>query len=208
MACCANTFRRGPTYPAGTQTTSRRSPTPSTPDPARPSAGEPLRKPSPNTYTRFTKPVLRPPIESALRSSIRMVHNIVQVKHAFMLAGPDRLLDPIEHHRGRHRRRRPPAQNPPRVSIDDEGHVGESRPGRHVGQVSHPQPVGCRRGELSLHEISRTRGHRVGDRGALDLPRMAPASPSSAISRSTVQRATSMPSRLSANHTLRAPYTP
>ncbi len=35
------------------------------PDHAKPSDGEPLRKPSPNTYTRFTKPVLRPPIESA-----------------------------------------------------------------------------------------------------------------------------------------------
>jgi putative transposase len=42
----------------------------------------------------------------------------------------------------------------------------------------------------------------------LALPRVAPLRPSSAISRSTVQRATVMPSRLSANHTLRAPYTP
>ena len=42
----------------------------------------------------------------------------------------------------------------------------------------------------------------------LTLPRTAPDSPSSAISRSTVQRATAMPSRLSASHTLRAPYTP
>ena len=74
MVCCAKYFPRGPTYPAGTQTTSRRSPTPSTPDPARPSAGEPLRKPSPNTYTRFTKPVLRPPIESAQFRSRRFIH--------------------------------------------------------------------------------------------------------------------------------------
>jgi hypothetical protein len=39
----------------------------------------------------------------------------------------------------------------------------------------------------------------------LDLPRVAPVRPNSAISRSTVQRATVVPSRLSANHTLRAP---
>ena len=36
-------------------------------------------------------------------------------------------------------------------------------------QVSHPQPVGCRRGEPAPHQISRTRSCRVGDRGALDL---------------------------------------
>ena len=39
-------------------------------------------------------------------------------------------------------------------------------------------------------------------------PRLAPDRPSSAISRSTVQRATAIPSRLSANHTLRATVDP
>ena len=42
----------------------------------------------------------------------------------------------------------------------------------------------------------------------LTFPRTAPASPSAFMSRSTVQRATSMPSRFSWSHTFRAPYTP
>ena len=41
----------------------------------------------------------------------------------------------------------------------------------------------------------------------LTLPRTAPTSPAAFMSRSTVQRATSMPSRLSWSHTFRAPYT-
>ena len=42
----------------------------STPDPAKPSAGRHRPKPSTNTYDRSNKPVLRPPIESGLRSAI------------------------------------------------------------------------------------------------------------------------------------------
>ena len=45
------------------------------------------------------------------RSSICMVHNIFEIKQAFTLAGPDRLFDPIEHHRGRHCRCDWPAQS-------------------------------------------------------------------------------------------------
>jgi hypothetical protein len=65
----ANTFRKAPTYPAGTPTTSLRSPTPSTPDPAKPWDGAPPPKPSTTIYTRQIKPVLRPPIESSYLSS-------------------------------------------------------------------------------------------------------------------------------------------
>ena len=39
----------------------------------------------------------------------------------------------------------------------------------------------------------------------LTLPLIAPAKPATAINRSTVQRATAMPSRLSCNHTFLAP---
>src|SRR5271156_5450049 len=77
MACCANIFRRELICPVGTQTTSPRSPTPSTPDHAKPSTGAPLRKPSTNTYTRFTKPVLRPPTESAQYTSIAFAETLV-----------------------------------------------------------------------------------------------------------------------------------
>src|SRR5271169_4207723 len=71
IAYCANTFRRAPTYPAGTPTTSRRSLTPSTPDHARPSDGAPRPKRSTTTYTHFSKPVLQRPIESSQYTSVR-----------------------------------------------------------------------------------------------------------------------------------------
>jgi hypothetical protein len=69
-------FPKAPTCPAGMQTTSQPSLTPSTPDPAKPSAGEHPPKPSTNTYTRYNNPVLRPPVESALfwSSSVVAVH--------------------------------------------------------------------------------------------------------------------------------------
>jgi hypothetical protein len=41
----------------------------------------------------------------------------------------------------------------------------------------------------------------------LTLPRRAPSRPSARIKRSTVHRATGMPSRFSWSHTFRAPYT-
>ena len=53
-----------------------------------------------------------------------------------------------------------------RVGVDDEGHVGKPGPGRHIGQVGDPEPVGCRRAELTLHQIRRTGCRWVGDRGA------------------------------------------
>ena len=42
----------------------------------------------------------------------------------------------------------------------------------------------------------------------LTVPRRAPVSPSLRINRSTVHRATAVPSRFIANQTFRAPYTP
>jgi putative transposase len=61
------------------KTTSRPSLTPSTPGHAKPSAGALLRKPLPNTYTRFIKLVLRPPIESAQYTSIRYGERLAEI---------------------------------------------------------------------------------------------------------------------------------
>ena len=55
-----------------------------------------------------------------------MVYNISQIQYTFSLAGPDGLLDRVEDHRGGHRRRDPPAQDPAGVGVGDEGDVGES----------------------------------------------------------------------------------
>jgi len=59
MAFCANIFRKAQTCRAGTQTTPRRSLTPSTPDHARPADGGPLLRRSITTYARYHKLVLR-----------------------------------------------------------------------------------------------------------------------------------------------------
>ena len=37
-----------------------------------------------------------------VRGRCRVVDNIFQIHHTFLLTGPDRLLDRVEHHRGRH----------------------------------------------------------------------------------------------------------
>lgn len=82
----------------------------------------------------------------------------------------------------------------PGVGVDDEGDVGESRPGRHVGQIGHPQPVGRRWGELAADQVSGRTAAASAIVVRRALPRTAPTRPSSAISRSTVQRATATPS--------------
>ena len=61
------------------------------------------------------------------------------------------------------RRRDPPAQDPPGVGVNDEDDVGEPRPGRHVGQIGHPQPIGCRRPKPMPSKISRTRCDWIGN---------------------------------------------
>src|SRR6202011_4749152 len=100
-----------------------------------------------------------------------MVDNVFQIQDTFLLAGPDGLLDGVEHHRGSHRGCHPPAQDSSRVSVDDEGNVGDPRPRRYIGQVGDPQPIRCRRTELALHQIRRAGCAGVGDRGA---PGLAP----------------------------------
>lgn len=58
-----NTSRRAPTCPDGRHATSQPSRTPSTPAPAKLSAGRRPTSPSPNSYDRSGNPVLRRPIE-------------------------------------------------------------------------------------------------------------------------------------------------
>jgi hypothetical protein len=98
-----------------------------------------------------------------------MVDNIFEIENTFLLAGEDGLFDGVEDHRGGHRRCDPPAQDPARVGIDDEGHVGKPRPRRHVGQVGDPRPIRCRRPKPALDTISRTHRGRVCDGGLAGL---------------------------------------
>jgi len=52
-----------------------------------------------------------------------------------------RLLQGIEDKAGMRRTACSPANDPPRIGVDDEGDVDEPRPGRDVGKVRHPQHV-------------------------------------------------------------------
>jgi hypothetical protein len=73
----------------------------------------------------FSQPLAEPD-RGVLRSPIRMVDNLFEVMHGFTGAGPDGLFDPVEHHCGRHGGGDPPAQDPPRVGVDDKRDVHPS----------------------------------------------------------------------------------
>src|SRR5271155_3273773 len=57
-----------------------------------------------------------------------------------------------------------PADDPPRVGVDDEGDIDEAGPGRHMGKIGQPQTVWRGSVELSVHMIHRTGGRLVADR--------------------------------------------
>src|ERR1700738_1964564 len=66
-----------------------------------------------------------------------MVDNVFQIQDTFLLAGPDGLLDGVEHHRGSHRGCHPPAPDSSRVRVDDEGTVRAHRNSRAVQRQPH-----------------------------------------------------------------------
>src|SRR3990170_1656691 len=62
-----------------------------------------------------------------------------------------RRQDELGAERGVHR----PANDTPTPRIEDDGEREEAGPGRHVGDVRHPQPVWARRLEVAINEIRR-----------------------------------------------------
>jgi hypothetical protein len=54
-----------------------------------------------------------------------------------------------------------PADDHPRVAVEDKGEVKEAVPGSEVGDVAHPLLVRRRRGEVALQEIARPLDHRL-----------------------------------------------
>lgn len=56
-----------------------------------------------------------------------------------------------------------PIDDAPCEDIDHEGDVDQASPGRHVGQIGHPQLIGCGRCKLPLDQ--------VGGPSALEPPR-------------------------------------
>ena len=57
-----------------------------------------------------------------------------------------------------------PADDPPRVGVDDEGDIDEAGPGRDIRKVGQPQAVRRASVELPVHMIQRTEGCLVADR--------------------------------------------
>ncbi len=77
-------------------------------------------------------------------------------------ARPTRHLECVEDHVSAHVRGNAPADDHAAERVDDEAHVRDTGPCRHVGQVRDPQRVRSRRTELSLDEVRRSRRCRVG----------------------------------------------
>jgi hypothetical protein len=101
-----------------------------------------------------------------------------------------------------------PANDLAGKQIGDERRIGKAAGGVHVRDVSDPAAVRRGRGKVPPQQVSGPLLAASGTvvRGFFRLA-AAPAMPSSPISRSTVHRAASMPSRRSCSHTFRAPYT-
>src|SRR5258707_4522040 len=75
------------------------------------------------------------------------------------------LLQRVEHEACMRRSRHAPADDTPRVCIDDEGDVDEARPGRHIGEVREPQRIRMLCLELTIDVVQRAGRRLVADRG-------------------------------------------
>ena len=100
-----------------------------------------------------------------------------------------------------------PADDHPGEDVEDERDVGPPGVGADIGQVGHPQLV--RRGRRRTSASPGPAGRSVSAPSPMVVLRVfsrgIPRRPSARISRSTVQRATLMPSRLSSAWIFRAP---
>jgi len=115
----------------------------------------------------------------------------------------------IERELGMHRCPDLPADDHPRKRIENERSVGPPRMRSDVGQVRHPQHIGCAGNELSPDSVDRLRRFgAVTTCGLPTLDRDIPCKPSTFINRSTVHRATGIALRFRLACTLRARYTP
>lgn len=74
-------------------------------------------------------------------------------------------LQGIKDHVGAHVGCDPPANDAAGERVGEERHVGHALPGGHVGQVDHPQLVGCGGGEVAIDQVRRPGGCWVGPGG-------------------------------------------
>src|SRR4029450_584618 len=95
----------------------------------------------------FCTPVLRLSVESPLPSAVRVRDEAMPRLRSSLI---QRLLQRIQHEVSLRTRRNLPPDDAPHEYIDDEGNVDEPLPGRHIGEVGHPQLVRPRRLELAI----------------------------------------------------------
>ena len=115
------------------------------------------------------------------------------------------LLQGIQHEVGSGRTRHLPADNAPSKNVNHEGDIDETLSSRDLREIGYPQRIGAIGSELPMHTIQWARRGLIAHRGFDRLTAPTPCKSFSHISRSTVQRATLMPSRRNGRQTLRAP---
>jgi hypothetical protein len=86
------------------------------------------------------------------------------------LARRERHPQRVEHEIGPHVRRELPADDHPRVDVDDEREEHAPLPRPQIREIADPQSVRCRRGEITLDEIRALLSDRICDRGPPRLP--------------------------------------
>ena len=117
------------------------------------------------------------------------------------------LLQRIEHEARMRRARGSPAQYPAGSKRRSQRRRRQSPPDRDVGEVGEPENVRPWCLELAVDVIQGAWRGLVADRGLDGLATDNPLQAFSRISRDTVQRATSKPSRLCWRPTFRTPWT-
>jgi len=93
------------------------------------------------------------------------------------LAAPDGHFQGVQGQVGAQRPGGPPAHDEAAEGIDDQGHVHEAGPAGYIGQIRDPQLVRSGRREVSLDQVSRPGGGRIGRGGPAGLATHGAAQP-------------------------------
>ena len=102
-------------------------------------------------YARNFETVLRRPVEPGLRAAVTVMNQALLGLGCALVEG---LFQRIQSKVATKGVGYTPAHDAAGKRIDDEGHVDKAAPGRHVGQIGHPQRVGALHHEVALDPIS------------------------------------------------------
>src|SRR5690606_35235464 len=125
------------------------------------SPGDPTEDTAPFSASRAVERIAR----YGLDATVGVVDQPLQDR-PLAVPFPDRLLQRIQRQVGLQGTGGLPADDTAAEDVGHERDVNESRPGPHIGQVGHPQPVRSRSNEAAIDQISRPSGALGGDGGA------------------------------------------